>query len=1068
MRLNRVLQGTALIGLIGLGVWLGSRFRHGSGPAMPAAGELTATGTVLPSVAATAPDLATTKEPPAAADDGVEEPATPAAVLRVPADRNWSQPVSEAKFERFRAWTERYRAADPAARMQLEAEGVELAQARREDLGALIRSNPERALALTVPLWVRNELPGSVGALLEERLDGRGDLAVVATTPLPGREQETEPTWRTVQLGDRFFRAHVYGRRLDEPARFGVVLHGIAVADQMAVDANPVRILEAFEARAALSADPVCSVSGGPADEFGTPTLADVGDEAPKVMCGVGHAEWLNQSLIEEESNTGSTAVTSTGRIQRASTYTEGIKKVLLIRVDFSDKPGAPFTDVAGTNLVEGLDTFYRENSLGRAGWFGIGSGSAMTATLRMPKTAATYGTQDASTLRTDARNAATAAGFNLSSYQFDLICFTSVPNYSWAGLGYVGAPGAWIQGAFDASAGVSAHELGHNFGLNHANFWDTAGANMIGKTGTDVEYGDSFDTMGNASAGKRHFNVRNKVALNWLRGTEAVTFTTNGVYRLYAHDVTNAVTGARALKVARNSRTNYWFELRQKFTDNRWLMNGLGVRWARSDNSRQSLLIDTTAGSADGKNDSALVIGRTFTDPDVGLHITPLRKNGTVPESMDVQFYRGKFTNNLPPTVVVTPSATTTSVNGTVRFTAAAIDTEGDDLAYFWDFGDGTFGTNGTTAAKSWATAGDYLVRCTVSDLRGGLGTESLAVRVGVPGTFRLSGKVMRDGVPLAGVRVFTSNTRLTYTDSDGTYVLPGVAAGTVTLRAQADGLLFTRAGFTNPVVVNGNKSGLDFTGSLPGDLESAILIPAGAEWRYHDGGVNLGTTWRAPAYNDSGWKKGAAQLGYGDDDVSTVLNFGPDSANKYPTYYFRHEFFVDDPARFLSTTLGVIRDDGAVVFLNNKEVFRSNMPTGSVGYTTLASSTVSDADESTFFEAELAPADFVKGRNVLAVEIHQSVADSSDVSFNLRLDALLAQAVGTGGDPALSFTAEGELLRLAWPAAFTGFGLQQRRNLDAADDWEPAPFPLTTVGGSNVVTVPLTDSYLLLRLSK
>ncbi len=1064
MRLNRILQGVVAVGLIGVGVWWATLPPVASSSAKPT--PETQSGREFGPATPVAADSGAPASTFAAVGPAELPPA--ASPPRMPADRIWSQPVVEVKFERFRAWTERYRAAEPAAKAQLEVEGVELAKARREELGALIRSNPERALAMTVPVGVRSELPDSVLALLEERLDGRGDLAVLAATPLPGRESEVEPMWRTVQLGERFFRAHVYGRRLDEPARFGVALHGIAVDGQLAVDDNPVRVLEAVEAKLALSADPICSVSGGPADELATPTAVDVGDDAPKVLCGTGHAEALNRSLIEAESNSDSTEVTSTGRVQRASAYTEGNKKALLIRVDFPDKTGAPFTDAAGTNLVKGLDTFFRENSLGRAGWFALGSGSAMTATLRMSKSAAAYGAQDPSTLRTDARNAATAAGFNLSSFQFDLICFTSVPNYSWAGLGYVGAPGAWIQGSFDASAGVSAHELGHNFGLNHANFWDTAGADMIGKVGTDVEYGDTFDTMGNASAGKRHFNARNKVTLNWLRNAEVVTFSTNGVYRLFAHDVTNAVAGARALKVARNSKTNYWFELRQKFTDNRWLLNGLGVRWARSDNNRQSLLLDTTAGSADGKNDSALVLGRTFTDPAVGLHITPLRKNGTTPESMDVQFVRGKFPDDAKPTVAITPSAGTAGVNGTVRFTAAAADSDGDELAYYWDFGDGTFGTNGATASKAWTAAGDYLVRCTVSDMRGGVGAGSVAVRVGSPGTYRLSGQVTREGKPIGGVRVFTSNTRLTYTDSDGTYVLPGVTGGSYTLKAQADGLLFTRAGFTNPIVVNGNKTGLDFTGSLPGDLESAILIPAGAEWSYSDGGVNLGTAWRASAFDDSTWKKGAAQLGYGDGDVTTVLGFGPSSASKYPTYYFRHEFFVDDPARFLSATLGVIRDDGAVAFLNGKEVFRSNMPTGSINHNTLASSTVGDADESTYFEAELAAVDFAKGRNVLAVEIHQSALDSSDVSFNLRLDALLAQAAGTGGDPALTFSTDAGTLRVAWPAAFTGFSLQTRPNLDPAGEWDPSPYPLISVGGTNQVSIPLGDDALFLRLSK
>lgn len=1064
MKRHRVVIGLGILTL-GAGLWWSGRPQPESG--------LVATNSVgeTPALVAAfapppAPAAAAAPEP----DEPTTEPPPRPAVLRVPADRTWSQPVPEPQFERFRRWTDAYRAASPTEKAALTAEGVSLATARREELGVLIRTEPERALALTVPVAVRRELPESVVGLLEERLDGRGDLAVLATTPLPGREGEVEPMWRTAILGERSFRANVYGRRLAEPARFGVALHGIALDGQMAVDENPVRVLEQAEADAApLMTAHLCALPRAATHEEGAAVAVEVGEEVPKSLCGPAHAAQLNEDLILAESDADSTEVTSTGRVRRSSAYTEGVKRAIFIRVDFSDRVGAPFTDSAGTNLLNGINSFFRENSYGRTSWQPFAAtGSAMTRTLRMPKTSAAYGALDASVLRTDARAAATAAGFTLNSYQFDLICFTSVPNYSWAGLGYVGAPGSWIQGSFDSSGGVSVHELGHNFGLNHANFWDTAGANAIGRTGTDVEYGDSFDTMGNASAGRRHFNVRNKAALDWLRGPQVVTFTTNGVYRLYAHDDTNAVTGARALRVARNSRTNYWFELRQKFTDNRWLMNGIGVRWARSDNTRQSLLLDTTPGSADGKNDSAIVLGRTFTDPQVGLHITPLRKNGTVPESVDVQFFRGFYTNNVAPAVAVTPSATAAAANATVRFTVAATDADGDSLAYFWDFGDGTFGTNGATASKSWTTAGDYLVRCTVSDLRGGVGTDSVAVKVGSAITYRLTGKVTRDGRPIAGVRVYTSNTKLTFTDSDGSYILPGVTAGSYTLRAQADGLLFTRAGFTNPIVVNRNFVNLDFTGSLPGDLEAAILVPAGAEWRYNDSGINLGTAWRAPAFNDSAWKKGPAQLGYGDPEVTTTLEFGPNPNAKYPTYYFRHEFFVDDPARFLSATLGLIRDDGALVFLNNREVFRSNLPTGTVNHTTLASTTVGDADEVTYFETELAPTDFVKGRNVLAVEVHQVALNSSDLRFNLRLDALLVPSSNTGGDPAISYEPATESLRITWPAAFTGFSLQQRRSFADTTDWEPSPYPVTSVGGTNVVTVPLSEDTLLLRLSK
>jgi hypothetical protein len=154
--------------------------------------------------------------------------------------------------------------------------------------------------------------------------------------------------------------------------------------------------------------------------------------------------------------------------------------------------------------------------------------------------------------------------------------------------------------------------------------------------------------------------------------------------------------------------------------------------------------------------------------------------------------------------------------------------------------------------------------------------------------------------------------------------------------------------------------------------------------------------------------------------------------------------------------------------VFLNNREVFRSNLPTGTVNHTTLASTTVGDADEVTYFETELAPTDFVKGRNVLAVEVHQVALNSSDLRFNLRLDALLVPSSNTGGDPAISYEPATESLRITWPAAFTGFSLQQRRSFADTTDWEPSPYPVTSVGGTNVVTVPLSEDTLLLRLSK
>ncbi|MCI0746977.1 MAG: metallophosphoesterase [Verrucomicrobia subdivision 3 bacterium] len=165
--------------------------------------------------------------------------------------------------------------------------------------------------------------------------------------------------------------------------------------------------------------------------------------------------------------------------------------------------------------------------------------------------------------------------------------------------------------------------------------------------------------------------------------------------------------------------------------------------------------------------------------------------------------------------------------------------------------------------------------------------------------------------------------------------------------------------------------------------------LVPTGADWRYLDNGSDQGTGWRAAGFDDSGWAVGAAQLGYGDGDESTVVSFGPDAANKYITTYFRRSFNVSDASAYQSVTLRLLRDDGGVVYLNGTEVFRSNMPGGTISYNTLAPVAIGGAEETTFFQTSVSPAVLVSGNNVLAVEIHQANGTSSDISFDLELTA-------------------------------------------------------------------------------
>jgi hypothetical protein len=168
----------------------------------------------------------------------------------------------------------------------------------------------------------------------------------------------------------------------------------------------------------------------------------------------------------------------------------------------------------------------------------------------------------------------------------------------------------------------------------------------------------------------------------------------------------------------------------------------------------------------------------------------------------------------------------------------------------------------------------------------------------------------------------------------------------------------------------------------------QTTTLLPYGSSWKYLDNGSNQGTAWRSSSFSDAAWSTGNAQLGYGDGDEATVVRYGSSPTYKYVTTYFRKTISVSNPAQFSSLSLGIKRDDGAVVYINGTERYRTNMPTGTISYSTLASADASD-DGRTAQTVTLSPSILVTGNNVIAVEIHQRTRSSSDISFDLQLNA-------------------------------------------------------------------------------
>ncbi len=198
----------------------------------------------------------------------------------------------------------------------------------------------------------------------------------------------------------------------------------------------------------------------------------------------------------------------------------------------------------------------------------------------------------------------------------------------------------------------------------------------------------------------------------------------------------------------------------------------------------------------------------------------------------------------------------------------------------------------------------------------------------------------------------------------------------------------LLAYPGGTNKVVAEGgNNSYIPVVNQAKAKVASADTVYFGqnATWKYYDKGKVPGSGWNLPGFNDGSWAAKSAPLGYGNSIIRTTVSYGSSSSNKYPTTYFRKTFSFSNASSVSALYADLLLDDGAVVFLNGKEVARLNMPSGSVGYSTYSSGCASSGTKP--LTVQLNKSALVSGNNTLAVEVHQCSANSSDLIFSLSL---------------------------------------------------------------------------------
>lgn len=272
------------------------------------------------------------------------------------------------------------------------------------------------------------------------------------------------------------------------------------------------------------------------------------------------------------------------------------------------------------------------------------------------------------------------------------------------------------------------------------------------------------------------------------------------------------------------------------------------------------------------------------------------------------------------------------------------------------------------------------------------------------------------------------------------------------------------------SPADADGSRADMGYAPFISG---TNTLVASGSVWRYLDNGTDQGTNWTGRTFNDSSWVSGPAELGYGDADEATVVSFGADSNNKYITTYFRRAFVLNDPSSYTNLALTLLRDDGGVVYLNGTEILRANMPAGTIAFNTLAPATGEDTVDAATVDAALPL--LIDGTNVIAVEIHQQAATSSDLSFDLALTGVTGlPAGGANTPPTVALTAPANNAAFTAPAAVSitadaadangsvaKVAFYQNGNLLGEDTSSPYAFDWTGVAaGVYVLTAVATDN--------
>lgn len=367
-------------------------------------------------------------------------------------------------------------------------------------------------------------------------------------------------------------------------------------------------------------------------------------------------------------------------------------------------------------NLSASLDASASSDSDGTIVSYAWNFGDTTTKTTTTAKTTHAYtaaGTFTVTVTVTDDRGGTATASQQVTAVEppkFTVLANDLYQRTTASGWGTADKGGAWTTSGGNASFSVNG-----SAGRIFSNIYDTRGAmlNSVSSKNSDLTAKFTVDRTGagyswtligrqvgsdNYSARVR-FEAGDTMRIYILRGETAIgsSVVLPGTYVAGTElSVRLQVTGTSPTTV----RTKVWRSADSEPTA--WLLSGT----------------DTTAAlQANGSVGLLTYLGGTSTTPNATMSMN----------SFTVVDPTAPTTPNQLPTAAFTP--TTAGLKVSVDATAST-DPDGTIQSYAWTFGDGGTAT-GATASRTYAAAGTYPIKLTVTDDRGGVSTKTIEVTV-------------------------------------------------------------------------------------------------------------------------------------------------------------------------------------------------------------------------------------------------------------------------------------------------------------------------------------------------